>query len=300
MDKWFNNKLDTNRIRRPPETRDTFINPRIKKRISITNWFIIINSIVFVIILLMSLSGINEDTVQSIFALQANKFFSGDYWTLLTSMFSHFWFPHLLFNLISLFFLGNFLEKIIGRKKFFWFYLISGIFAGLFFVVLSFMFGNSPLGAKMFTNPNTFAVGASGAIFGIAGLLAILTPRMKVYLIVGPILALIIESLLMSLNLSQTISSVISLLINVYIFISIFIMFSFNPKIRKLAVPVSMPFWLVPIVAIGPLIIISLFIELPIGNTAHLGGLIAGFVYGIYLKKKFRKKTAMLNKIFSE
>ena len=78
----------------------------------------------------------------------------------------------------------NFLEKIIGRKKFFWFYIFSGIFAGVFYSVLSFYFGITDLGARIFVDPSVYSVGASGAIFGIAGLLAILTPRMKVYLIV--------------------------------------------------------------------------------------------------------------------
>ena len=50
-----------------------------------------------------------------------------------------------------------------------------------------------------------------------------------------------------------------------------------------------MPFWFLPIVAIVPLVIIGLFIELPIGNTAHLGGLIAGFAYGYYLKQKTKR-----------
>ena len=36
-----------------------------------------------------------------------------------------------------------------------------------------------------------------------------------------------------------------------------------------------------------------------IGNTAHLGGLITGLVYGLYLKKKYVNKTQLISRHFS-
>ena len=57
-----------------------------------------------------------------------------------------------------------------------------------------------------------------------------------------------------------------------------------------------MPFWLLPLVAIVPLVIIGLFVELPIGNTAHFGGFLAGVVYGFYLRKKYSRKIRMLER----
>ena len=50
---------------------------------------------------------------------------------------------------------------------------------------------------------------------------------------------------------------------------------------------------------IFPLILIGLFINLPIGNSAHLGGLVVGIVYGIYLKRKYPKKTKSISRHFS-
>jgi len=76
-------------------------------------------------------------------------------------------------------------------------------------------------------------------------------------------------------------------------------MFSFNPRLRRFAIPLGMPFWVLPIVAIVPLVIVGLFVQLPIGNTAHFGGLIAGLFYGNYLKNKYRNKTAMIRRRFS-
>lgn len=293
MEKWFDEKFERRNLIRSNKKENIFI----KRRLSITNWLIIINILVYLSIVILKISGFSENYLLSVFALQANALFSGSIWMLLTSMFSHFWLPHLFFNIISLFFIGNFLEKIIGRKKFLWFYLISGLFAGFFYSILSFYFGVTNLGARIFVDPNDYSVGASGAIFGLAGLLAILTPFMRVYLIAGPIFALILQSFIRTF-ISGPILTLIDFLIMVYIFISIFSIFSFNPIMRKIAIPIEMSFWILPIVAILPLIIIGLFVQLPIGNTAHLGGLIGGFIYGYYLKIRFRRKIRLLNSYF--
>jgi len=39
--------------------------------------------------------------------------------------------------------------------------------------------------------------------------------------------------------------------------------------------------------------------NIPIGNTAHLGGLISGAVYGIYLRHSYKNKTRYISKYFS-
>lgn len=302
MAAWFEKKLERSNLRKHTMKRignDNFLtNNKLFRKFNITTWLIIVNVIVFILIYVLRLSGFAEQKLLSIFALQATAFFSGNIWMLLTSMFSHIWLPHLFFNMISLFFIGNFLEKIIGRKKFLWFYLLSGIFAGIFYAVLSFFFGTTDLGARIFVSPEIFSLGASGAIFGIAGLLTILTPKMKVYLIMGPILAIILQTTLSSLFPNMQGLSLINLLVTFYIFLAIFSMFSFNPTLRKLALPMGMPFYLLPIVAIVPLIIIGLFVPLPIGNTAHIGGLIAGLTYGLFLKNKYKRKTDMIGRKF--
>jgi len=105
-------------------------------------------------------------------ALMPSAVLSGKYlWTFLTSMFMHAGIGHLLVNMISLLFIGNFVEKLIGKKRFISLYFIGGLFAGIFFVLISFLTG---------TDLNVYAVGASGAIFALGGLLAVLTPRLPV------------------------------------------------------------------------------------------------------------------------
>jgi len=300
MNKWFNEKLERGNIRKHilrPIKKNRFLS--FSRKLSITNWIILINFAIFIIVRLLMLS-FGEDYIMDLVALKANSFFSGSYWTVFTSMFVHVLPVHLIFNMISLFFVGNFLERIVGRKKYLRFYIISGLFAGLFYVILSFYFGNTDIGAKIFVDPNIPAVGASGAIFGVAGLLAVLTPYMQIYFIIGPLIAIIIQLMLDKIIQNAAIVSFLNLIITIYIFFSIFAMFSFSDRVRKIAIPVAMPLWFLPFVAIPPLVIIGLIFPLPIGNTAHLGGLIAGLFYGYYLRQKYKKKTRILREHFRE
>ncbi|MEM4271637.1 MAG: rhomboid family intramembrane serine protease [Candidatus Pacearchaeota archaeon] len=224
----------------------------------------------------------------------AGKYF----WTLVTHMFLHSGFFHLFFNMFTLFYLGSFCERIIGRKRFIRFYLISGVLAGLLAALTAGLFGFG-LGERIFGAPETVMLGASGAIFGIAGILSIITPRKKVYLIAGPLLAIVLQSILEFFFDSSTIFALLNVLIMIYIFISIFSMFSPDERRRKIALPVAMPFWIVPLIAIVPLVVIGLFVPLPIGNVAHFGGLIAGLAYGTYLRMKYANKIRIIERHFS-
>ena len=86
-------------------------------------------------------------------------------WTLLTSMFLHGGFAHLLFNMYALFLFGSLIERKIGSKRFLGVYLISGILASLIFALAT---------------PEGVAVGASGAIMAVLGLVIMLLPDLQV------------------------------------------------------------------------------------------------------------------------
>jgi membrane associated rhomboid family serine protease len=200
--------------------------------------------------------------------------------------------------MISLFFLGTLVERLIGRKRFLWSYLIFGIFAGLFFALLSGFFGYG-IGTKIFGDPSIAGVGASGAIFGLVGILTVLIPKSKVYLVAGPLIAIVFQAIFESLFPTSPLIDLISIIITFYVFLSLFSIISFNKRTKAIALPVEMPFWIFPIVSIIPLIIIGLFFNLPIGNTAHLGGFIIGLIYGFYLKNRYKNKTKYLRKVFN-
>lgn len=79
----------------------------------------------------------------------------GEWWRLLSSMFLHSGFVHLAVNMLSLYFLGSFLEGAFGRGRFLALYMLSGISGGLAYLY--------------FGAFDAAAVGASGAIFGLLG-----------------------------------------------------------------------------------------------------------------------------------
>ncbi len=272
--------------------RDYRLNPNRKDnffaRLNMTNRLIIAN-IIFYVVSLSVLAFLGEQFFLDNFAVTPLSVLSGkNLWTLATSMFSHLLFFHVFANMFSLFFIGNFLEKIIGRKRFFWVYIFAGLTGGIFFALSGLIFNNNAPG-----------IGASGAIFGLLGILAVLVPYSKIYLIAGPLI-LILAQVILNPIVPTEIASVFGMIINILIFAMIFAIFSWNPKIRKFAVPIELSMWLLPIIAIVPLVLIDFVpgIDLPIGNSAHLGGLLVGLLYGFYLKRKFPNKTRMISKHF--
>ncbi len=265
------------------------------KNMSITTKLIIAEVIFFV---LAGILGLFIPNFIDYIALKPGMIVQGKYlWTLVTSMFMHAGFMHLFFNMLSLWFVGRFAENIIGRKRFLYFYLISGIIAGIVFALLAGFFGGGDLG-RLFGSPDISGVGASGAIFGIVGVVSVLTPFNRVYLIAGPLIAIVIQVIAESFFGNGALISLLGIAVSIYIFISIFSMLSFNRRTARIAVPIEMDFWLLPVIAIVPLVVIGLFVPLPIGNTAHFGGLLAGLIYGYYLRKKYRKKVKMLDSIY--
>ena len=170
------------------------------KNISLTYWLILANAIIFIFFLIFP-------NLVPYFALKPSDILQGkNIWGLLTHIFMHAGFFHLFFNMFTLFFIGNFIEKIIGRKRFFWFYILAGLLGGIFFVGASFL---------GLSNPEIYGVGASGAIFGFLGLLAMLTPKARVYLIAGPLIAIVLLSIVEAVF---GLIPVLSLILNIYFY----------------------------------------------------------------------------------
>lgn len=115
-----------------------------------------LNILVF---LLMIFSGIHIISPNGIELLQwgANRRLEttgGEWWRLLISMFLHGGIMHLFLNIYGLVIAAIFVEPLLGRKKYFILYFLSGLCGSL---------------ASIWWYPNTISVGASGAIFGLYG-----------------------------------------------------------------------------------------------------------------------------------
>jgi rhomboid protease GluP len=133
----------------------------------------------------------------------------GEVWLLVTSIFLHSGFVHLALNMLSLYFLGSFVEEVFGGWRFAALYALSGLAGGVAFLYFG---GAGP------------AVGASGAIFGLLGSIFGYTIRRRT--------------------------------------------FSWqNPLIRQLLILTALNIY------------IGLSVE-NISNTAHMGGLLGGLLFG--------------------
>jgi membrane associated rhomboid family serine protease len=97
------------------------------------------------------------------------------YSTVLTSMFMHGGWFHLIGNMVFLWVFGNNIEDAMGHVKFLIFYVLCGVAAAA---------------AQSFINPQSIIpmVGASGAISGVLGAYLLLYPKVRVHtLIILPI-----------------------------------------------------------------------------------------------------------------
>lgn len=90
-------------------------------------------------------------------------------WTIITAMFVHSGLGHIIFNMLGLFFLGRTLILLVGTNKFLLVYFMGGIIGNVLYLLLN-MSSIIPL------------VGASGAVYAVAGALVVMVPNMRVAL----------------------------------------------------------------------------------------------------------------------
>ncbi len=130
----------------------------------------------------------------------------------ITYMFMHANFTHVFFNMFALFMFGRILERVWGPQKFLFYYLFTGIGAGLLYVLVAFIrvkMLSSSLPAEIVSDIYTYGikmqetdlvkkhlssvidilrllnipvVGASGAVFGLLLAFGMLFPNEQIYL----------------------------------------------------------------------------------------------------------------------
>ncbi|MBM6685116.1 rhomboid family intramembrane serine protease [Faecalicatena contorta] len=136
-----------------------------RKKAPCTVALIVVNVAVFIF---LSFGGMTEDAY---YMLQNGAIYlpllqQGEYYRLITSIFLHFGFSHLVNNMLMLGVMGWQLELVVGKIKFLIIYFAAGI-------------GGNMLSALVEMRTGDFAVsaGASGAIFGIIGALLYIAVR---------------------------------------------------------------------------------------------------------------------------
>ena len=111
----------------------------------------------------------NEDLIRTL-GLQPAVFLDFDrLWTLVTNLFIHANLWHILANMITLYFFGSFLLRLIGVKRFLVVYFGGGILGNLLFILIE-------------SSSYSIVIGASGAIFALAGALTVLRPQLRVFI----------------------------------------------------------------------------------------------------------------------
>jgi membrane associated rhomboid family serine protease len=126
---------------------------------------IIINFVVFLATMIRS-------ELIYLLGLQPATFLSRP-WTVVTAMFVHAGFWHIFANMLTLYFFGSYFSRLVGQNRFLLVYFAGGIIGNLLFWALA--------------SPFSVAVGASGAVFAIAGGLVVMRPKLPVIIFPIPI-----------------------------------------------------------------------------------------------------------------
>jgi membrane associated rhomboid family serine protease len=138
---------------------------------------IAVNVAVFVLTVINA-GSVADNASGSLFAATALapvQVAGGGWWRLVTSGFLHIGLLHLLFNMIALWFIGRDVESVLGRLRFSVVYLVS-------------LLGGSTA-IMLLGSPASAVAGASGAVFGLMGALAVLLRRLR--LSPGPAITMI-------------------------------------------------------------------------------------------------------------
>lgn len=131
---------------------------------------IIINAIVFVAQMVLDNSIMDPNWFTNFLALYPFKSSFFEPYQLITHMFAHGGFLHILFNMYALWLFGAVLERKWGAKKFLIFYFACGLAAGI---------------TQMLLSPAP-AIGASGAVMGLLAAFALTFPNVEFFIIPFP------------------------------------------------------------------------------------------------------------------
>lgn len=110
-------------------------------------------------------------------------------WQPLTSMFVHTNLLHFAFNMLALWSVGTPLEMTLNSGRFTFLYFVSGLAGSLFLLIFN-------------ADSNAAAIGASGAVFGLLGALAVFYPKARLLVFFIPMRAITAAAILAVLSVA--------------------------------------------------------------------------------------------------
>ncbi|MCA1817575.1 MAG: rhomboid family intramembrane serine protease [Acidobacteria bacterium] len=128
---------------------------------------------VFVFVLMSRSGGTESEPVLRAFGAKYNSLINQrQWWRLVTPVFIHIGWLHLFVNMYSLFMLGPYVERLYGSARFVVFWIATGV-AGVAASYFASSVGGKPgvLGSFIFRGGDGPSAGASGALFGLVGVL---------------------------------------------------------------------------------------------------------------------------------
>ncbi len=140
------------------------------KQLEITYILIGINIFLYILSLLVSIISFNSSALGLILMGANNSalILNGEVWRFITSAFLHAGIIHIVLNMYALWSLGLFTERFYGSKQLVITYFLSALGGSFLSFVSNLLFWNSSSGGAL---NGPISVGASGAIFGILGLI---------------------------------------------------------------------------------------------------------------------------------
>jgi len=147
----------------------------------------VVKNIIIINVLVLLATYINESFMLEKFALfyPASPLFKP--YQYVTYMFMHGGIAHIFFNMYAFFLFGSVLEQVWGGKKFFIYYMVTGLGAAAFFTFTTWLVSANYTPEQYYQLLCTPTVGASGAVFGILLGYGMLFPNTVLQLIFPPI-----------------------------------------------------------------------------------------------------------------
>lgn len=144
---------------------------RQRKQVPVNTAVILLNILVFLLVEITGTS-LNAQHMVDCGASYTPYIYQGhQYYRLVTSMFLHFGIQHLGNNMLVLFFVGDCLERTVGKIKYLLIYLLGGIGANVISLALEISHQEAVVSA-----------GASGAVFAVIGALIYIVIRNRGYI----------------------------------------------------------------------------------------------------------------------